>query len=300
MPAISVTEVSKSYRKTKALDEVSITVNKGDVYGFLGPNGAGKTTMIRIILGLLKKDGGRINILDEHVDGKVDSVLGRIGSVLAPPSFYPHLSGKTNLEIFSLSDHNGGSPVEILERVGLSDAADRHFSDYSAGMKQRLAIAVALMKDPELYILDEPTSGLDPQGRIEIRKIIDRIGSTGKTVFLSTHMLNEVQQVCNRVGVLKNGKRIAEDEVPKLLGDEGRVFIQVGKSEKERAGEVLEKAENVTGVTIGEEYVELTVCGGSNNDLIQRLIDAGLEIVEIRKSQRDLEDVFMELTGEGE
>jgi len=296
MEAIKTASVSKSYGPTRALSRVSITVKTGDVYGFLGPNGAGKTTMIRVILGLLKADEGRVELLGHDISAGTSAVLSEVGTVLAPPSFYPHLSGETNLKLFSGRRENSRSIANVLEQVNLSSARSRKFSHYSTGMKQRLAIAAALIKDPELFILDEPTSGLDPQGRVEIREILKNIGKEGKTVFLSTHLLNEVQQICNRVGVLKEGKLIAEDEVVQLLGERGDTLLVVDSSQIDRATEVLEQAEIVSRVNPGENQLRVSLEKGKNSDLIGILTEAGIEIEEVRNSRKNLEEVFMELT----
>ncbi len=296
MEAIKTASVSKSYGPTRALSRVSITVKTGDVYGFLGPNGAGKTTMIRVMLGLLKADEGRVELLGHDISAGTSAVLSEVGAVLAPPSFYPHLSGETNLKLFSGLRENGRSIANVLEQVNLSSARSRKFSDYSTGMKQRLAIAAALIKDPELFILDEPTSGLDPQGRVEIREILKNIGKEGKTVFLSTHLLNEVQQICNRVGVLKEGKLIAEDEVVQLLGERGDTLLVVDSSQIDRATEVLKQAEIVSRVNPGENQLRVSLKTGKNSDLIGILTEAGIEIEEVKNSRKNLEEVFMELT----
>ncbi|MCF7876539.1 ATP-binding cassette domain-containing protein, partial [Candidatus Bipolaricaulota bacterium] len=266
MLAIKTNLVSKSYGATQALSKVSLTVRTGDIYGFLGPNGAGKTTMIRVMLGLLKADQGEIELLERDIDDGLKYILPEVGTVLAPPSFYPHLSGGTNLRLFSDLSKTDGSVSEVLKQVNLSSAASKKFSDYSTGMKQRLAIAAALLKNPELLILDEPTSGLDPQGRVEIREIIGELGEAGKTIFLSTHLLNEVQQVCNRVGVLKEGKLIAEDEVTHLLGGEEEVLIQVPESQKETAVEALRSSRFVSSVSAGERYLRISSSEGNNYD----------------------------------
>ncbi len=299
MEAIKTDSVSKNYGRTRALSEVSIAVKTGDVYGFLGPNGAGKTTMIRILLGLLKPDRGRIELLGEEVSRRRSTLLPRIGAVLAPPSFYPHLTGEVNLRLFSQLAETEDRVPELLEQVDLSVAGNKRFSDYSAGMKQRLAIAAALLKDPDLFILDEPTSGLDPQGRIGIREIIRNLGQSGRTIFLSTHLLNEVQQVCNRVGVLKEGELIAEDEVSRLLGEEEEVLIRVPSDGREEAKLALESADFVSSVSLGEHYLRVSLARGDNSDLIELLQEAGVEVEEIKNSRKNLEEVFVELTEEG-
>ena len=216
--------VSKEFGGLRAVEDLNLRVRRGRVYGFVGPNGSGKTTAISMILGLVRPSRGVIRVLG-HVPGSAGfrRALSRVGSLVQAPAFYPHLSGRDNLRVLG----SAAGPVSdrevdrALDRVGLLDRASDRYSTYSLGMRQRLAIALALLGDPELIILDEPTNGLDPVGILEVRALLRELGREGRSVFLSSHLLHEVEQVCDDVGVIVQGKLVAQGEVGRLLGRRG-------------------------------------------------------------------------------
>jgi ABC-type multidrug transport system ATPase subunit len=279
-----------------AVDGVSLSVRRGEVYGFLGPNGAGKTTTLRMLLGLVRPTRGTAAVLGlppGHPDG-----LAQTGSLIESPTFYPHLSGRDNLRVLA---RLAGAPrervVDCLDVVDLAHRARDRFSTYSLGMKQRLGVAAALLKDPELLILDEPTNGLDPAGLAEMRDLLRGLGSGGRTVLLSSHLLGEVQQICDRVGVISSGRLIAEGTVDELRG-QGVLLV---------SAEPLERARVYAEQLLGPERVELRdgllaiqtdpVKAASVN---RELVLGGVAVSELRWVERSLEEAFLAMTGTGE
>lgn len=216
---LKIEGLSKGFGQQKIIQGLNMTINKGDIYGLLGPNGAGKTTTLKLILDLIRPDGGRIQRFDEREEGPMDS-LKRIGAIIETPQFYEHLSGKQNLELFAtLYGEKALHRVdEVLEIVEMNEAAHKKVKAYSLGMKQRLGIARAFLNDPDLIILDEPTNGLDPHGMKSIRELIVSLAERyDKSFIISTHLLSEVEQMCNRVGIVHQGKMIEEREMKDLL-----------------------------------------------------------------------------------
>lgn len=216
---LKIEGLSKGFGHQKIIQGLNMTINKGDIYGLLGPNGAGKTTTLKLILDLIRPDGGSILRFDEREEGSMDS-LKRIGAIIETPQFYEHLSGKQNLELFAtLYGQKALHRVdEVLEIVEMNEAAHKKVKAYSLGMKQRLGIARAFLNDPDLIILDEPTNGLDPHGMKSIRELIVSLAERyDKSFIISTHLLSEVEQMCNRVGIVHQGKMIEEREMKDLL-----------------------------------------------------------------------------------
>lgn len=302
MEAIKTEGLTKRYDQLLALDGVNVTVNQGDIYGFLGPNGAGKTTAIRLILNLLSPTDGKIQVFGHAVVDGIARILPRIGSVLGNPAFYPHLSGKENLNLFRdlLPDEDYLSVEEGLRLVNLEEKADLKFSNFSAGMKRRLALASAYIKDPDLYILDEPTNGLDPKGRVEVRETIKNLGGRGKTVFLSSHLLNEVQEVCSRVGVLQDGKLINESPVSELIKETSGVIVTGKVDEMEWIVDVLSEIDYVDSVEVIDNRAFVDCPTAKSSRVLQKLTQEGIEVHEVERKERSLEDVFFELTGEAD
>jgi ABC-2 type transport system ATP-binding protein len=302
MKVVKTVGLTKKYGAVLALSDLEVSVKEGDIYGFLGPNGAGKTTTIRIMLGLLAPTSGRVEIFGHGIDNGIRDVLPRIGSVLGDPAFYPHLSGRENLKLIQgLSPKVSGLSVEDgLDLVGLDDVAGIKFSNFSAGMRQRLALASAYMKDPDLFILDEPTNGLDPQGRVEVREKIERLGREGKTVFLSTHLLNEVQEICSRVGVLKEGRLLDESPVSELVLGTSGVVVTADEGEMDLLKKHLGGLDYVEGVKVNGKEALVECPAERSADILSELASSGVEVQEIEKSRRSLEDVFIELTEEEE
>ncbi|MEF8798100.1 MAG: ABC transporter ATP-binding protein [Candidatus Bipolaricaulota bacterium] len=302
MEAIKTKGLTKRYKKLLALNNVDLTVNEGDIYGFLGPNGAGKTTTIRLILDLISPTDGKIHVFGHRVANGVAQILPRIGSVLGNPAFYPHLSGRENLNLFRdlLPKGDHMSVEEGLQLVNLREKAGLKFSNFSAGMKRRLALASAYIKDPDLYILDEPTNGLDPKGRVEVRDAIKNLGGRGKTVFLSSHLLNEVQEVCSRVGVLKDGRLINESHVSQLLRETSGVIVTAAKETMERISDVVSELDYVNGVEISDDRAFVDCPTDKSSQILTTLAGEGIEVQEVERKERSLEDVFIELTEDKE
>ncbi|NEE03713.1 ABC transporter ATP-binding protein [Phytoactinopolyspora halotolerans] len=237
-PAVEIAGVRKSFGAVHALRGVDLRVMPGHVYGVLGPNGAGKTTLLRIVLGLVRPDGGSVTVLGGR-PGHPETLKG-IGALVESPAFVPYLSGRTNLKVLARARGLPNDEVaRVLQVVDLTDRADERFAGYSLGMGQRLGVAAALLGSPGLLILDEPTNGLDPEGVASMRTFIRRIGEQGTTVLLSSHLLSEVQQICDRVIVINNGRVIADDTVSAVRARTGATVLKIWASPTDEAGPVL-------------------------------------------------------------
>ncbi|HTI15056.1 MAG TPA: ATP-binding cassette domain-containing protein [Dictyobacter sp.] len=236
MPVISTTRLTKAFGNLVAVNDLNLRVMPGDVFGFLGPNGSGKTTTIRMLLGLIRPTAGRAILFGMDNAYQLSAILQRIGAIVETPTFYPYLSGIDNLRVIAansgmvLGKANNRRYEEVLELVELQSYTKLAYRKYSLGMKQRLGIAAALLSDPELIMLDEPTNGLDPAGVIEIRNLIKRMSSLGKTIFLSSHILSEVQQVCNRVAIMRKGNLVKQGDVRELLHDKDQIEIRMAQT----------------------------------------------------------------------
>jgi ABC-2 type transport system ATP-binding protein len=277
-----------------AVDSVDMSVRRGEVYGFLGPNGAGKTTTLRMLVGLIRPTSGTATVAG-HGPGS-PAGLARIGSLIESPGFYPYLSGRENLRVVAdLASVNQKRVDEVLDIVELSSRAGRKFGTYSTGMKQRLGVAAALLKDPELLILDEPTNGLDPQGMAEMRKLIKDIAHSDRSVLLSSHLLGEVEQMCDRVGVISGGKLVTQSTVQELLGEEG---VLVRAQPIERAQDVLTRMFGPEAISRQDGTIHLKTRPENSVHINQQLMNAGIGVSELRPFERSLEEVFFQLTGE--
>ena len=246
---IQTSGLTKRFGKNVAVDNLSMEVRRGRVYGLLGPNGSGKTTTMGMLLGLLRPTAGNFSLFGST--GHEES-LRRIGAVIETPAFYPYLSGRGNLAYFQLISGRGAPSEldELLASVGLAGRGDDRFRTYSLGMKQRLGIAYALLGDPDLVFLDEPTNGLDPEGMIEVRELIRSLGDGNRTVLLSSHLLHEVEQVCNSVTILGKGRLIAQGEVAELVRSRGREQVRLRTTDDGKAHAILEALEWVEDVAV--------------------------------------------------
>ena len=264
------------------------------MYGFLGPNGSGKTTTISMVLGLLHPSAGQVTVLGRSVTPTQTEALAEVGSLVGVPGMVPHLSGRKNLELLAaLHKDVGGERIhEILELVDLTGAADRKVKGYSLGMRQRLGLGAALLHRPELLILDEPTNGLDPAGMREIRELLRRLADQGITVFLSSHLLHEVEQVCDRVTVLAKGKAVATGRVEDLLGGSEVVRLRVRDTRK--TADALATLTSVGEIRPNGHWVEVE--GARSEDIILHLVARDLVPSEVITSKADLESVFLTLT----
>jgi ABC-2 type transport system ATP-binding protein len=302
-PAASTSHLVETNDLTKrfggritAVDRVSLSVRRGEVYGFLGPNGAGKTTTLRMLLGLVRPTSGTATVLGEPPGSP--ETLARVGALVETPGFYPYLSGRDNLRVLARYAGVAGKRVDAaLERVDLSARAGDRYATYSLGMKQRLGVAATLLKDPELLVLDEPTNGLDPAGMRDMRALIRNLGSSGHTVLLSSHLLGEVQQLCDRVGVISHGRLIAESTVDDLRGQAG---LLVRAEPLELAREHAERLLGADQVTAVDGTLRLRVAPSEAGRVNHALVAADIVVSELRPLERTLEEVFLEMTGDME
>jgi ABC-type multidrug transport system ATPase subunit len=301
--AIEAYRLTKVYRtrngRRAAVDGLDLRVPVGGVHGFLGPNGSGKTTTIRMLLGLIAADSGHIRIFDHEVPLAISQIIDRVGAIVEQPKFFPGFSGQKNLELIARAI---GAPPrrvdKVLHGVGLGRRGGDKFRHYSLGMKQRLAIAATLLKDPDLLIFDEPTNGLDPAGIHEIRTMMRNLARGGKTVLVSSHILSEVQQIADTVTIIGRGRLLAEGNVSDILSANGQLSARVGVSDHLRAGEVLTAAgftveplaSRLLRVSLRDHRLDLAV-------ITRLLADQGLYVSELTPIQPDLESVFLDLTG---
>ena len=309
-PAVIETRgLAKRFAEANAVDGIDLDVPAGGVYGFLGPNGAGKTTTIRILVGLLWPSRGTSRILGEPVAPGAP-VLARVGSLIERPAFYPYLSAIENLRVLGTA-HGLGPDVllarvaEAIERVGLAAVARRRVGGFSTGMRQRLALGAALIGRPDLVILDEPTNGLDPNGVVDVRELIARLAADGTTVFLSSHVLPEVEQLCDRVAILRAGRIVAEGPTGDLLGTGQRLFVRFDTpAEAASAAGILGSAASPAGTQAGAGPAEpatalLVEAPPADASRINRILgEAGLYPAELTPRRESLEAVFRELTAD--
>jgi ABC-type multidrug transport system ATPase subunit len=303
--AIQVRGLTKRYGDLAAVDRLDLTVETGVLYGFLGPNGAGKTTAIRMILGLVFPTEGEVEVLGEPVvSGAAPRVLRRVGAIIEEPAAWTYLTGRKNLEYFA----RAGRPSddvrdrlarveEVLRLVGLEKAAGKKVKAYSQGMRQRLGIAMALLGRPHLLVLDEPTNGLDPRGMREIRNLLRRMADQGTTVFVSSHLLAEVEAMCDRVGVLAGGRLVAEGPPSRLRTTAERIRIEVDDPARARAildsvaGITLDGSEGPAGRVLLVELAPPATAAAVN----RALVSGGVEVSELAPDRESLEDVFVSL-----
>lgn len=284
----------------KILDDLNLQVPTGSIYGFLGPNGAGKTTTLRLLLGLLKKQEGDLTLFGRHFKGHRLDILRRIGSLIEQPSLYLHLTGKENLEIFRLTYQCDKNRInEVLELVRLQQAANKKVKNYSLGMKQRLAIAIALLHDPEVLILDEPTNGLDPNGIIETRELIKQLNREfGKTILVSSHLLSEVEKMATHVGIIHHGKLLFQgslQQLQQLQSQQSVVEIEVNDTLK--AQQVLKDhftLKHVNGTRLVIDYESRERSALLNRLLVQQ----DVEVYQLAVTQNDLENLFIQITAQ--
>lgn len=297
MSVLQIHNLSKSFGKIKALDNVSFDVPRGSVFGLLGPNGSGKTTLLSIILDILGADAGSFSWFGEP------STLvhrKRIGSLLETPNFYHYLSAVQNLRITQSISQRGNEEAihEVLRTVNLYDRRNSKFSTYSLGMKQRLAIAASLLGSPEVLLLDEPTNGLDPVGIAEIRELIRSLAAAGHTIIMASHLLDEVEKICDHVAILKYGKLITSGTVTSVLADEDCYLVN--SYEHERLIEILNHLPGVSRLAVTSEGVECYIKGENiNAETINRhCIDHQLVLNQLSAKKKRLEEKFFELTSQ--
>lgn len=302
--AIKTSQLTKRFGDQAAVDGVNLSVPKGSVFGFLGPNGSGKTTTIRMLLGLAEASGGKIEILGQEVPKRIESVLPKVGALVEGPAFYPFMSGRNNLLRIDAADRFADSATtknrveSALSRVGLANAANKKVHAYSLGMKQRLGLANALLKPRELLILDEPTNGLDPQGTREVRNLIRSLADEGITVFVSSHLLSEIEMLCSHVAVMNAGRIVAQGSLEDLRNEEPTRLV-IGSDDIDLAVEIL-KSQGLGKVRIkGNQLVAEVANDFDVAALNKLLVSQGLPVREIRLEKSSLEEKFVKLTGEG-
>jgi ABC-2 type transport system ATP-binding protein len=300
---VEVRGLVKRYGDLTAVAGVDLTVNTGDVYGYLGPNGAGKTTSLRMMLGLIRPTEGSVRLFGRDPQETVRALEGVAGFVEAP-TFYPYLSGRRNLELLAAFDGYGAASRidQALEVVELSHRASDRVGGYSHGMRQRLGIAAALLRDPKLLLLDEPTTGLDPGGMRDMRVLVRRLAGEGITILLSSHVLTEVEEVCNRVAIVRSGRIVYEGEIADLKSTAGMTY-RLATTDDERALAVCRAQPGISDVRAGERGISFTADEGAVAELSQALIEAGALIRALTPQTATLEDLFFSLVedgGEGE
>ena len=294
---ITTRRLTKRYGKdVVAVADLDLSVRRGEVYGFLGLNGAGKTTTLRMLLGLIRPTSGTAVVAGRRPGDPAG--LAKIGSLVESPAFYPYLSGRENLKVIATYAGVPHSKVDpALEEVELLDRGKDRFGTYSMGMKQRLGVAAALLKEPELLILDEPTNGLDPQGVVEMRSLIRRLGTGSRTVLLSSHLLSEMEQVCDWVGIIRHGRLVREGTVDELRGEPA---VTVRATPLEAARRSLEGMLGAAAVTTVDGTLRIATDPERAADINAALVQAHIRVSELRPAERSLEDVFLQVTGEGE
>jgi ABC-2 type transport system ATP-binding protein len=297
-PVIETNGLSKDFGSILAVDNLSLSVPKGSVFGLLGPNGAGKTTIIGILLGLITPTSGKFSLFGEEMDGSIESALQRIGATMETPSFYPYLSGLDNLRYFQqVAGHNDAAELDsLLELVNLHSRRHSKFATYSLGMKHRLGIAYALLGDPELLLLDEPTNGLDPNGMAEVRRLLQDLGDGDRTVLLASHLLHEVEQVCDSVAILSKGRVIAQGLVSELIARKSTV--RLATTDDESAATILNSLDWVGSVLAEDGGLLVEADPTRTSELSAALARSAIYVSELRALDTSLEEYFLEVTGE--
>jgi ABC-2 type transport system ATP-binding protein len=295
---IATTGLTKRFGPTLAVAGVNLRVREGDRFGFLGPNGSGKTTTVRMLLGLVYPTSGEIELLGRPVPRHVREVLPRVGALVEGPAAVPHLSGRTNLSVIDSAGPRQGNRrdrrrriEDALEQVGLAGIDRRPVRAYSLGMRQRLGLAAALLRRPRLLILDEPTNGLDPRGILEIRELLLRLNRAGTTIFLSSHLLSEVDELCDRVGIVDSGRLVLQDDLAAVRAPTGLIVLETP--------DPADAVSMLNGRVEWRDGNRLLVRGTDPVELNKALVTGGVRVREIGVQRRSLEQVVLEVTGHG-
>jgi ABC-2 type transport system ATP-binding protein len=294
---IATRSLTKRFGSTVAVHDVDLSVREGDRYGFLGPNGSGKTTTVRMLLGLVFPTSGEIDLLGQSVPKRVKDVLPSVGALVEGPAAIPHLSGRTNLSIIDSAGPGGSRRTrksrieEALGQVGLGGIDRRPVRAYSLGMRQRLGLAAALLRKPRLLILDEPTNGLDPRGIREIRELLIALNKAGTTVFMSSHLLSEVDELCDRVGIVDRGRLVLQEDLATLREPTGRIVVDTP--------DPADAVAMLDGQVEARDGSQLVIRAADPAELNKRLVAAGVRVREIAVQRRSLEQVVLDVTGDG-
>ena len=293
--------LTKRYGRVLAVDGLSLDVPRGRIFGLLGPNGSGKTTLMSMLLGLVRPTAGSFTLFGTPPEnGGLERQLHRIGALIETPSFYPYLSGRNNLAYFQ-GISGRGDPAELdslLEQVGLGGRGGDKFQTYSLGMKQRLGLAYTLLGDPELLVLDEPTNGMDPAGMAEVRELIRSLGGENRTVILSSHLLYEVEQVCDSVGILSHGRLIAQGDVAELLQERGQPQVRLRTTDDRKAYQILTALAWVDSVSADNGYLVAGVDASRSWEITAALSRNEVYVAEMSSAQMSLEQYFLDVTDE--
>ncbi len=300
MPVIEANELSKRYgtrrgKSVLAVDRISFAVEQGQVFGFLGPNGSGKTTTIGMLVGIINPTGGSFRLFGASEPRDLVAARARVGATLETPNFYPYLSGRDNLRIAAtIKGVKRPRIEECLELVGLADRARHRFKTYSLGMKQRLALAATMLNDPELIVLDEPANGLDPQGMKEIREIIRILAGRGKTIFLSSHLLWEVERTCTHVSIVRKGRIVATGTVAEVVSGATAAFLKA--EDLDALAAALEGYPGASSVRRSDGGVIVTLESDDLASVNRHLAGLGIHVSHLAPHRQSLEDAFMDLT----
>lgn len=296
---LSTHGLTKDFKKLRAVDGLDLSVCRGDVFGFLGPNGCGKTTTIRMIFGLTYPTSGYVQVLDHKVPADRLSALRHLGGFVDDPMFYGNMTARRNLRMLGeMNGHVSEERIsEVLDMVGLTERGKSKVGGFSHGMRQRLGIALALMHNPDVIVLDEPTSGLDPQGMKDVRELIRRLGASGTTVFLSSHLLHEVELVCNRAVIMRRGKVVMQGAVSELRPASHAVKVLTG--DQTRAWEVINAMAAPGAARVDEDHIVVESGDGFVPEMVRRLVAADVDILAVVPAmEQGLEDMFLELTAD--
>ncbi|MCA9833149.1 MAG: ABC transporter ATP-binding protein [Thermomicrobiales bacterium] len=300
-PVLELQGLTKKFGDFTAVNHLSLSVKQGEVVGFLGPNGAGKSTTVGMVLGLIRPTAGSVTIMGTPLVGNQPMVAEHIGAIIENPAFYPYLSGRDNLIAHAkMVDGVTTQRVDdLLKLVNLHERKQDKYKSYSLGMKQRLGIASTLLTDPALVILDEPTNGLDPAGQREIREIIPQLAREGHGVLLASHMLHEVEQVSDRVAIVRRGELVTESSVDDLLMRGGYIEVRVEQADEAKALQLVRSLNDVENVTASQGLITVVTSPDRGREINRTLVEAGIFAAEIAPKRNTLESLFLELT-EGE
>jgi ABC-2 type transport system ATP-binding protein len=290
---LEIRELSKKYGRVQALDRVSLSIEKGGVYGLLGPNGSGKTTTLGIILGIIQPDSGDFT----WFDGKYgDDYRLKIGAILETPNFYPYMNADENLDIIRhIKKSSETSFDELLDLVNLSQRRKSAFSTFSLGMKQRLAIAATLVGDPDVLIFDEPTNGLDPQGIVEVREILQRVAQSGKTVIMASHILDEVEKICSHVAILKNGQLLAQGPIGQIIHN--NTIVEISSENTDLLWNCLSQRTDILSLKKQKNFLEITLPEDvSITEISRYLSQNGIFLTHLVVRKTKLEEEFLAIT----
>jgi ABC-2 type transport system ATP-binding protein len=300
--AVETHGLTKRFGSNVAVNDVELRVPRGSAFGYLGPNGAGKTTLIRTLLGLTRASGGTTSLLGIPVPAERSRALAGVGAIVDEPRFHPHLTGRDNLRLLAAA--RGGDAARriapSLERVGLTERADHKVASYSMGMRQRLGVASCLLGDPRLLILDEPMNGLDPAGMHQMREMIVSLADEGRTVMLSSHLLDEVERTCDAVAIVDRGRVIRQGPIDELIRGAGTASVQVDCADPARAARLVDEAGIAAGTSLTDAGLTVALPAGASRELVadinRRLVAAGISVYGLQEVRASLEDWFLSVT----